>query len=281
MLIESLVGLGGNIAGTLIWESRATLMSRLNHVWGRLRGTDVSVVVVGAAGVGKSALGRLLGGQGDVMRGDAYRSSTDLETHSLRAPFGASVIVAPGQRRYYDGGAPGQELAQLIARDRSLAIVHVTADGLRSVDMARLDLRPDRVLLHQDELAAIRTTGHQRELEVLRWMAKPLQARQRGAFLMSYVNKQDLWWPWRQDVVQHYTAGDYGAAMLDLVTAVGEARLVHEVCSGALTWESLRDEFGAVRLPTASGYDRMMALAHQTRMLELLEAAITSRVHKL
>jgi hypothetical protein len=69
--------------------------------------------------------------------------------------------------------------------------------------------------------------------------------------------------------------------MLDLVTAVGEARLVHEVCSGALTWESLRDEFGAVRLPTASGYDRMMALAHQTRMLELLEAAITSRVHKL
>jgi hypothetical protein len=268
MLIESLVGLGGNIAGTLIWESRATLMSRLNHVWGRLRGTDVSVVVVGAAGVGKSALGRLLGGQGDVMRGDAYRSSTDLETHSLRAPFGASVIVAPGQRRYYDGGAPGQELAQLIARDRSLAIVHVTADGLRSVDMARLDLRPDRVLLHQDELAAIRTTGHQRELEVLRWMAKPLQARQRGAFLMSYV-------------VQHYTAGDYGAAMLDLVTAVGEARLVHEVCSGALTWESLRDEFGAVRLPTASGYDRMMALAHQTRMLELLEAAITSRVHKL
>lgn len=92
--------------------------------------------------------------------------------------------------------------------------------------------------------------------------------RKTPLWLLIVVTKQDLWWSRRHEVNQHYVSGDYEAEVQKLKLQLGSTRLKHQIVSGSLVWNNLRDHEGTVLAETTGGYEQATRAANLARMLD-------------
>src|SRR5690606_21169345 len=91
--------------------------------------------------------------------------------------------------------------------------------------------------------------------------------------LVTVVNKQDLWWRWRDTVRTHYAEGPYATCIAELEAQLGPGNLHHTLWSSAPIIKNLRDGDGTILLPCSEGYDEPLRLWHEERLVTMVGEA--------
>lgn len=248
-------------------EHRRAIRDAVARLWNRITKGHVRIVVIGAAGAGKSSLGRLLSGD-DVA--PEYRESTQVETYRLDGTTSCSVFVPPGQDSLR--AATWNDLVRYVTSGKAAIVIHVVSWGINAIEpLPYRSLAGVEDSMSPEQAAdAFASRQRDRELATLREYTAHLGLAPRKLSLLTVVTKQDLWWDRREDVRRHYE-GEYAQVVDELRRRIGEQNLAYKLWSASLISKNLRDGEGQVIVPTARGYDEPLQVANAKRLVELVE----------
>lgn len=254
-----------SIATTAL-KHRRDIRKWLAQLWKRLTKGRVRIVVFGAAGAGKTSLGRLLAGE-DVR--PEYRESTQPETFELDGAARCTVLVPPGQKSLR--AATWDDLVRQVTAGESTIIIHVVSWGLNAIEP--LPVRGlegfEEGMASEEVVRRFAERQRAQEIETLREYGAHFGNAPRTLSMLTVVTKQDLWWDHRDEVRRHYE-GPYAEAVDELRQRVGAKNFVHKLWSVSLIPKNLRDGEGEVLVPTAQGYDAPLQLTNTERLIEIV-----------
>jgi hypothetical protein len=228
----------------------------------RLAKGSLSVLVVGAPGTGKTTLGRLFSAQPEPGTrtsnpASSYNVSYGRESGRIDGYWFTSVVVLPGQKKLRKSAIFSEAMTALRS-GKINGIVHVCAAGLHSIYSGHVKYpysfrgRPS----YSPYLGDIKERIYA-EYEVLNELADHIKSAppDKKVWLISAINKQDIWFGSRNKVISYYANGPYDATVREILSARGTANFEHDLCSLSLAMENYFAADGSVRFRTASGYD--------------------------
>lgn len=258
------------VAAAAIEHNRA-IRDLAVRLWKRISKGHVRVVVFGAAGSGKSTLGKFLAGE--EVSAD-YRESHHLESYDLDSTTPCSILVPPGQ----EGLRPKtwSDLQRHIASGRSTTVLHVVSWGLNEVQPVRyVDRAEYRAGMTVEEFVSVYSdVQRNQELRVIEDLAKQLGNAPNHLSLVTVVVKQDLWWTSRDAVRSHYSSGEYADHVAALRNHIGDQNFTHQLWSASILRRNLRDGEHTMLVPVAEGYDDPLRDWHAKRLVELIQAEV-------
>lgn len=249
--------------------------TEISQLWNRfayvVRHRRLAILILGPGGVGKSRLARFLCAPAAKFPPQKYDESFHVERQSLPGNAVADLVTAPGQKRH------AQKLEDLFdevkKRGRTFGIINVVAYGYQSTALDMKEIGKPGESIHAttqrylDECRA-------REEEIVVQLVEHLRRHTKPFWMITLVTKQDLWWPQRKVVEDHYKRGPYAAAIEQLRAAHQAAGFTHEYFSMATQSQNFVDGSGHILEPTAQGYDDIVKYAHQNKFLEILRGFI-------
>jgi hypothetical protein len=238
------------------WKHRRSLRRVSTELLRMARSGRSRVAVFGAAGTGKTTIAKLLTRSltdEDLLAG--YRDSFEIDTFGLPGTIFGHMLIAPGQ----DTRAFAREdLLELVKRGEILGVVNVVSYGYHA--FARQGSYRDDPAFGAGQSARAFTRAYveqcrAREIELLRQLLQAINQSGTKTWMLTFVNKQDLWWASDRAVRNHYENGAYAAAVRQTRAATDGQALRHDFAYGAVTWANFRDGRGELLAPTAAGYD--------------------------
>jgi hypothetical protein len=215
------------------------------------------ILILGAGGCGKSTLGLLLSGPLEFHQNAtlAYEESLFTDSASLADHSGIEMIIPPGQehRRAAAWASPLAAIANGLVR----GIIVVNSYGYHS--LGQISYKEHR--LYKETKSKRRFVEEylkdrrSEEVRVIQTIAPHVSVCKEKLWVLSIINKEDLWWDSRTEVVKHYREGDYGAAMANLVTPLGSSRVIHESAMLSLVIGNLTTGVGEVLAKHSRNYD--------------------------
>ena len=270
---------------TYAWALRrygAPVLRRLAAVGGWLTRDDPAsaeggILVVGAGGVGKSILADLICGRAEAGDGGEpvgrYAESLTVDRLKLKADDTVEVIVLPGQP--HRRTPTWQEYEARLATGGFRGIVIVSAYGYHSLGQYDVEdhrlYAGDRRQFLRDYLAACRDD----EVAILGRVLEAAVKSPRKLWLLSVVNKRDLWDNQRADVERHYRDGGYDIAVRRAQEAIGGTRLRHERVAVSLLINRFETARGEVLAKNLAGYAHPDQVESVERLVGALEALRT------
>ena len=230
------------------------------------------LLIMGAGGVGKSTVGKLLKGEFDKAAKipGVYEESLELETYSLKDDSRVSVIVAPGQDRHRD--STWQELEAGISSDKYRGLILVNSFGYHSLGEISYKTLPQYQGNDKQFLADYLENRRQEELIVLRRLIPHIAATRRKFWLFNIVTKADLWWPSHQVVRDHYETGDFRRIIAEGITKLGTTHFRQENAFGSLVIANFKTGRNELLAKTAPGYDQQLQRDFVERFWKALTA---------
>ncbi|MFN7139669.1 MAG: hypothetical protein ACK4UN_10040, partial [Limisphaerales bacterium] len=98
----------------------------------------------------------------------------------------------------------------------------------------------------------------------------------RNFWMVTIVNKQDLWWNDRDSVKKHYANGKYSELIENLVHRLGTRKFQHEFLPVSLAVNNLSTSSGEIIKPTSAGYDQLTHLRYLEGLFGKIEKLTTS-----
>ena len=166
------------------------------------------ILVLGATGAGKSNFLHSLAESAPATI-DAMNRTEFAQKHSLKISQNLFVFVdTPGQAKHKPRRI--QAIREAMSANIS-GIVNVVAYGYHEARASKKDALTEDGQVRQEFLAA------RRNEEIAQWheWTPLLGDRETGGWLITLVTKADLWWDRREEVLAHYEAGTYFAALGD------------------------------------------------------------------
>jgi len=237
-----------------------------------LKDGELNIVIVGAAGTGKTTLGKLFSQQ--FKRSGPYQESIITEEYGLESNVFGKVIVAPGQKRRQDNW---DGLLREITVGKVKLIIHVVSWGYHSFgEFSYTDHRLYRQGMTVEQFVGEYARESQnRELEVLRKIQPHISiAKGKKIVLITLVTKQDLWWNHRKQVKQHYMEGDYDRIIAEISNNEGSRNFIHEYLSASLTMDNFVSGANELLTPTTAGYDERLKFANYKKFINTIESLL-------
>jgi hypothetical protein len=223
-----------NTASTVVssYELSKKAVPLFSSIVRRIKNGKLNIVIAGAGGTGKSTLGKILAGDfglENILQ--PYQVSNRTEEFQLDSKIPSSILVLPGQSRYWN-----EELRK-IANSQVDLIINVVAYGYHSFTRYGYT----SYLNHPDyqtgmtRLQFIDVYSEQRrtlEVDLLSTIAPHLLlSNKRKIFFITLVTKQDLWWANRSQVQDYYQNSNYDRKIQEIEAQLGKNNFVHEYIS--------------------------------------------------
>lgn len=261
------------------WDNQDKIEPRLKQFYRaskrRIFGRSPGILVLGAGGVGKTTLGRILSGRYDFLVDvdSEYEQSIQVQKFRSKKHSDLELMVVPGQEDRRPGTWPA--LLGNLAHGKELGIILCCAYGHHALSInhkyhAQYDLKdPDSFLPRLTE------DRRKEEVRILDAIAPSLQQNIRPTWLLTLVGKEDLWTHDERAVREFYTTGSYGRKVAEILKGKGNRLFRHEVVFGSLVIRNFVDGRGAVLKKNQSGYDherQVRSLRHLFETIAALEA---------
>lgn len=226
------------------------------------------MAIFGAGGCGKTTLGSYLAGQLNLeTRPTAYKESIEVEKYTLEGDLVCDLIVPPGQedREYH-----WTTLYRDLAGGRSAGVINVVSYGYHSFAQGSYK----ETKYYKDSMTpaqfmtAYLDNRRERELQIMRDLTPRLTDAKKKIWMITLVMKQDLWWDNRQQVLQHYTQGQYNDYIKQITLKRGENNFAHEYLSASLLISNFRTDGGELLASTTAGYDENIRVANLLKLVE-------------
>lgn len=254
-----------------------TYSSRLRY-W--LINGSAKIPIFGAGGAGKSTAGKLLTGTDPLELNAPYAESWDLETLNLKGAVPGSIIVAPGQKPRVDRHWP--ELMKNIVGGKSFGLINVVANGLHSLELTSIT---EHSLFQNGQSVTVFMDVYTRErrkieLDLLKKLLGGLAGTDSRIWMVTLVNKQDLWWDARDAVKREYESGEYGKTIESFAEEHGRKNFQHEFLPVSLVLGNLNTTNGECLAKTTAGYDMPLHLRYLRSMYERIHSFISKGIPK-
>lgn len=240
--------------GAKLINASSTLKSISARLIYRIVNGAVVIPVFGCGGAGKSTASRLLGGADPLDITGPYEESWQIEPVNLVGDVPGTILAAPGQIERVDRYWP--ELFRTVLDGRNVGIVNVVSFGYHSLNINTYqehDIYSSGMSVNEF-VAAYTSARRDLEVEMLERVLNGMAALQTPLWIVTLVNKQDLWWKHAAAVRKHYELGAYQAALDRFRASIGSRSFQHEYIPVSLTMSNLITGSGQVLVETAGGY---------------------------
>lgn len=234
---------------------RKEITSFVRKIAHRINYGNEKIIVVGAGGVGKTTLGRVLSGE-EVVAGEEYEESINTEIFSYEGKIFGSLLIAPGQGRRRTHSWPS--LRNQIAKGEIVGVIFVVAAGYNSLR----EIEPHEHTIFKQDMTdeefmhAYRNYNLERELRILKdELAPSLIDAPKRLWFVTAILKKDLWWKRRTEVIDYYQKGKYSKAVSEIAAKRGGTKLPYECVAASLLIENLVTRGGRNLAETCAGFD--------------------------
>lgn len=252
---------------TQAWENRRSIERLVGKITRLFKEGRADIVVFGAGGVGKTRLGARLSGKAPYGKPSPnYRPDITLKTVGWPDRFGG-IRILPGQVERHDVWNQ-----QLQAVHQRKGLINVVSWGMHTPEQDSYTGHPlFRSGMSKDEFLSI-YIPHCRNLEIefMKELAPHLKALSKPFWILTLVNKQDLWWRSRLDVENHYINGEY-SSFLGEVRDKAIHKFQHEIVSAAIESENWRTKSDEILGEVEPGYDARARWANISNLKLVIE----------
>jgi hypothetical protein len=272
-----------------VWDNAEDILKRLARLRGWLKGRKADeqsvkergseqseqpgILIVGPGGVGKTTVARLLAGKSDDILSydsDLYRESLVVENFKLDDQSEIGIVVLPGQE-HRRSGTWGDYLTG-IAAGKFKGIIVLTAFGYHTFGIPYKEHKIYQALSRPRTKAQFlkRYLEDRRadEAKVLRGLSEHVQKCPGKLWILNLVAKQDLWWPERNSVSDHYLHGPAGLELNGVLGQHDPRLRRYETAFASLIINNFSDGMNTVLCPNAAGYDHRLQLNSLRRLVE-------------
>jgi hypothetical protein len=232
------------------------------------------IPVFGAGGAGKSTAGKILTGTDPLDVAQMYEEDWLMKPVKLTEDVPGQLLIAPGQIERIEPHWP--RLMRSVAEGRSFGVINVVAYGHHTFMLP--SYREHGVYRDGDTEAQFLTryTEHRRavEVEVLKKLLEGLSTAGHPFWMVTLVNKQDLWWASRDEVRRSYAEGEYGQQIDAFRDKMGSTRFQHEYLPVSLALQNLTTGNGEILAQTSRGYDVPRHVSYLRSMLGKIRALL-------
>jgi hypothetical protein len=271
VFVEAIEGLS---AALTIYEQRKSIVTLLRRLGTLALKGNVRIAVFGEGGSGKSTLGSFMSGDLDTDKGaQPYRETLIVENFGIAGVTPGKLIVPPGQEDRRPGN--WDELFALLSSGKSSRVINVASWGYLATELERSRVFPSETFDTDDAFRhRFLTDGRNRELQALRELVPHLRSAKKPVHMITFVNKQDLWWPERYEALEYYTNGLYSDLIKEVQAYKGIGGFQHDIISAALVQQNLRTADGFEVAGTAAGYDDALRVANLGRAASAFQQMI-------
>ncbi|MGB7417309.1 MAG: hypothetical protein WA902_24145 [Thermosynechococcaceae cyanobacterium] len=261
-----------SLANSLQSSKRIRSYSSRIGFW--LKNGSAKIPIFGAGGVGKTTVAKVITSDNPLDLSAPYDESWLIEPIDLQGPIPGQLLIAPGQIERVERHWP--TLLSKVGEGECFGLINVVSWGYHSFAIRSITEHT----LYQPGTSAIEfmevyaTARRQVEMDLLLRIADGLVNLNHPIWMLTIVNKQDLWWDQRQAVRQHYEQAEYNQIVRKLTSTIGERNFQHEYIPASLTLGNFQTLSGELLRPTVSGYDQGIHLQYLQVLFDKLYTLI-------
>lgn len=267
-------GIPWSQVGGWLWQQRDAIAETVKKVLAWFRkpdGADRGVLILGAGGVGKTTLARILSGKYDWLLDEPwkYGESFGIERFKLKDDEKVQVVVPPGQTARRE--TTWTELLANLAGGKYRGVILVSANGYHSISTSSYKDHPLYNGNKDEFVTTLLQFSRNEEAEVARRLIPHLSAAPGKMWLLSVVAKEDLWYSERVGVEQRL-GGEFAELLGPVNSAKGAANFRFEMVPVSLLISNWVTADGEILRKNSAGYDHRRSVESVRRLLEVLSA---------
>ncbi|MFT8518985.1 hypothetical protein [Acetobacter syzygii] len=256
-----------------IAKSSPSVMRFVKRAYYRITKGKVRIPIFGSGGVGKSTAAKIIAGSTPDNAYNSYTESIWTEQVPLNGDIPGELFVAPGQEVRIDRHWP--DLFKTLSCGRAIGLINVVSYGYHSLEINSFKESASwRDGMSIDDFR-LQYTADRRDLELklLEEVVSGLAATTSHVWMVTIINKQDLWYDIQESVLSHYKSGNYAEKLARISSRLGSKNFQHEFIPTSLAISNLTTGSGEIIAKSTSGFDvnlRNKSLEDLSRKLNLL-----------
>ncbi len=268
---ENLFLMWGGWALGKAYEYREAIFRKVSS-WLTTSDDPRKILIIGPGGVGKTTLAALLSSSqrlNETPQGE-YEETISIEEFTLKDDPNVKFIVPPGQEHRMD--ATWSELLEDVVKGSFRGVILVTAYGHHAI--GDFSYRNHRLFKEETGLEGFLDEYIKEclslEEQTLTKLCDAMRQCTSPIWFLNVVTKQDLWWPFRDEVDLHYRSGNYSSILRDSLGSKSPRNFRNEVAFVSLVIRNLTTGRDELLKQTTAGYDQVIQVESLQKLIMVL-----------
>lgn len=253
-----------------IADKSVVLLKVIKKISNLIKHGRSNILIFGHGGAGKTTLGYKL--SGSDLPSYKYVPSVTTEKLKIKGNLYGKYFIATGQQRSIN--LNWSELFRNMASGKFKGIINVVSYGYHSYksEASFKETEYYKSKGDKDFLEHYLAERRKSEISQLRTLAENIKNTKGKFWMVTLVNKQDLWYDVKNDVESYYLNGDYAKIIKQISDRKGD-QFIHHYVSASLVDSNLKIGKG-FNLNSVPMYDEQLRLENFNNFIVLLNQMI-------